>query len=434
MVRTPWGPIGGNGARSRRERLLAAMVASCAERGYEATSVAHLLELSGVSRAAFYERFDNKASCFEAMLAEVTDATLTEVERSAAAAPPGAPRVEAALTAFARLIAGQPAAARSCLLDAFAAGPTARRTMEAGMRRLQAIATTALIESDGRTAMPPELARATVGGVYKIFQDRAAHGRTEGLAELAPPLAGWLLEQPAPPRPLRPPRRAATDSALPPAFALHSPAERIMRALAACVAERGYPEATIASIAARARVSQRTFYEHFASKEEATIAALDASGTQMLAATMPAIRRAPDWPTAVRSAYERMTGFLAAEPDFARLRMVETYAAGARALEVRDQAGSDLLSALIEAAPPPLAAKAEPLLLEAIGATVYALLYDCVDECEPREILRIVPLAVYLATAPFIGPEEACAAANGGGRPGRKEPGDARAGRPAEGR
>ena len=50
--------------RNQRERLFAAMVATVAEKGYEATTVADLVELSGVSRSAFYRHFEDKQECF----------------------------------------------------------------------------------------------------------------------------------------------------------------------------------------------------------------------------------------------------------------------------------------------------------------------------------------------------------------------------------
>jgi hypothetical protein len=69
MVTTPWGDAGTlrdrklqpgrrlppeEVARNQQERLFAALVAVVAEKGYEATRVEDLLELSGVSRSAFY--------------------------------------------------------------------------------------------------------------------------------------------------------------------------------------------------------------------------------------------------------------------------------------------------------------------------------------------------------------------------------------------
>ena len=50
--------------RNQRERLFAATVATVAEKGYEATTVADLVKLSGVSRSAFYRHFEDKQECF----------------------------------------------------------------------------------------------------------------------------------------------------------------------------------------------------------------------------------------------------------------------------------------------------------------------------------------------------------------------------------
>src|SRR4249920_3442076 len=83
MVLTPWGdssqlrektlpPGRGTTAeeaeQNHRERLFGAMVAKVAEQGYEATTVADLVELSGVSRSAFYKHFTDKHECFLAAI------------------------------------------------------------------------------------------------------------------------------------------------------------------------------------------------------------------------------------------------------------------------------------------------------------------------------------------------------------------------------
>src|SRR5690348_973912 len=54
--------------RNQRERLFAALVGTVASQGFEATSVADILELSGVARSSFYEHFKGKEDCFLAAL------------------------------------------------------------------------------------------------------------------------------------------------------------------------------------------------------------------------------------------------------------------------------------------------------------------------------------------------------------------------------
>ena len=185
--------------------------------------------------------------------------------------------------------------------------------------------------------MPLEMVRAIVGGIQKVIHKRLYRGEEEELLELAPQLWDWLFCYPAPPGPLKATRRR-TVKALPfeERQARRNPPERMLRALAAVVAEKGYPETTVAEIVERASTSQRTFYEHFENKEEAIVAALDSGSAQMLAAALPAFRRAPDWAHAVHDTQEAMFRFGAEEPEYARLGAVEMYAAGKRALEQRE--------------------------------------------------------------------------------------------------
>ena len=52
---------------------------------------------------------------------------------------------------------------------------------------------------------------------------------------------------------------------------------RILEATADLVAEQGYAETTIEQIVRRARVGYATFYKHYADKQEAFLALLDAA-------------------------------------------------------------------------------------------------------------------------------------------------------------
>jgi AcrR family transcriptional regulator len=114
--------------------------------------------------------------------------------------------------------------------------------------------------------------------------------------------------------------------------------ERILSAVAQAAAESGYPEMSVDAIITRAGVSRRTFYEHFKNKEEAFLAAYDA----MLDQLVRHIRRAYIHETTVRerlrAGVRALVQFLASEPEFARMCVVEVLAAGQRAIARRNEA------------------------------------------------------------------------------------------------
>jgi AcrR family transcriptional regulator len=58
------------GARSIRQRILAAMARSCAERTFAGTTIGDIVADAGVSRATFYKHFENKRECFDAAAEE----------------------------------------------------------------------------------------------------------------------------------------------------------------------------------------------------------------------------------------------------------------------------------------------------------------------------------------------------------------------------
>ena len=58
---------------------------------------------------------------------------------------------------------------------------------------------------------------------------------------------------------------------------------RLTAGLADAIAEKGYAAATIADVVRHARVSKRTFYEHFADKEACFLALYSESSDELLA-------------------------------------------------------------------------------------------------------------------------------------------------------
>ena len=111
---------------------------------------------------------------------------------------------------------------------------------------------------------------------------------------------------------------------------------RMLEALAAAVAENGYGPTAVADVIARAGVSRKTFYEHFANKEDCFLAAYDAGVDALLGAIDDAVNAAaPDWLEAARAGLSVYLHVMAANPDFARTYMIEVNAAGPAAAERR---------------------------------------------------------------------------------------------------
>jgi AcrR family transcriptional regulator len=429
MAQTPWGdssqlrnrtlPPGRQtsateAAQNHRERLFGAMVAMTAEKGYEETTVADLVNLSGVSRSAFYRQFADKKACFLAAIEAIVEPALEGVAEALApggGTPSDGERTREAFEGLLGQIVEQPAAAAMCFVEVYAGGAEAVALLDRATDSLEHV-TQRVLDGMGREGLPAEIIRALIGGVQKVIHKRLYRGKPEELPGLGRELWEWALLYPPPPGPLRGPRRRALH---PLPFeerqAASHPSERLLRALAAVVAEKGYPETTITDIIERAGTSYRAFYERFGSKEDAVVAALDVGSLQMLATALPAFRRAKDWVHAVQGTQEAMFLYGVQEPEYARLGAVEMYAAGKRALEQREKV-TEQMEGLLEAGYE-IASEIPPITAEAIGGALYALFYDHVKQKGPERLAELVPWAVYVTLTPFLGGDKAYEVATG---------------------
>jgi AcrR family transcriptional regulator len=419
-VRTPWGdtaelrsrkmpPGRGNAPeeteRNRRQRLFGAMVAISSEKGYEATTIGELARVAGVSRSAFYEIFKDKRECLLAAVEALVEPTIAVIER-AEDAPTGEARVRQAVEAFFGLIAEQPAAAKMGCIEVYAVGPEGEAEIDRAIDVFEGFGVEQLNQIPGREHMPRQMVRAMVGGLLKVIQKRLYSDEADQLPRLAEPIADWGLSYPAPPGPLAgPKRRGRKARPFEERQAVAHPPERVLRALAAIVAEKGYEAATVAEVIELAGTSYRAFYGHFHGKEEAFMAALDSGSAQMLAVVLPAFHRARSWPESVRAAYEAMFAFALEEPEYTRLGAVEMYTAGREALRRRDNVMEGLEALLMpgyQQAP-----ETPAIAAEAIGGAIYALIHDQVKRKGPESLPELAPMATYMTLAPFLGAEEA---------------------------
>jgi AcrR family transcriptional regulator len=429
MTTTPWGPADelrsrklrpGPGespdvvARSQLDRLMGATVAVVAQRGYETTRVADILEVAGVSRSAYYRHFSNKEQCFlatlDALLAR-TEPILVDAYRRADG--PWEDRLRALLGAVVEMVAAQPAAARVWFIDAPAAGSDALARVERLDARLLALVTDSLQQAAGRESMPPAIVGAILGGVRTVVQNHVRRENEEGLFDAMPALIDWTLGYEPPSRPLRRPRKAP---ALPAAPIDPRDAEaRILQAVTELIAERGYLALTITEIAKRGGVSLSTFYALFESKEAVFLAALDEGERRLAEAVLPYVQGAPDWPQAIKDVTHAVFAFLASNPAIAKLGGLDIYAGGPAALERQERTRASFETLLyrgFQAYP-----DTTEVAAEAVGSAISALVFDQLRRAGAERLYEVAPIAVFIALAPFVGSEMASSIANESWKP-----------------
>jgi AcrR family transcriptional regulator len=106
------------GARSQRERILEAMVKSCAEKSFAGTTIADIVGTAGISRATFYKHFPNKRECFDAAANDFIDQLIQTASRAQGELSAGVDVVKAATEAILGELAARPEHARLLLLEA----------------------------------------------------------------------------------------------------------------------------------------------------------------------------------------------------------------------------------------------------------------------------------------------------------------------------
>jgi AcrR family transcriptional regulator len=119
--------------------------------------------------------------------------------------------------------------------------------------------------------------------------------------------------------------------------------ERLLRSVVAAIADKGYPDVTVADIVRRAKVSRAAFYLHFRSREECFLAATRRGRQLLFGHVIQAVRAIPDDAPdeeVLRAGCRAFLGFLADEPAFARVFYIDMPAAGPVAVERLQDASS----------------------------------------------------------------------------------------------
>jgi len=177
---------------SQRGRILDAMADVVSEKGYAAATVGDVTARAGVSRKTFYEQFEDKQSCFLAGFDAGVAVLVSHLREKTAGQSGWHERLRIGLEAFFKLLSEEPAFTRCLALDAFAAGPDARRrraALVAGFAEVyRRTNVEARQEDPAIVEIDIQIARAIAGGVDEVLRGYVEEGRIEQLPEVVPEL------------------------------------------------------------------------------------------------------------------------------------------------------------------------------------------------------------------------------------------------------
>jgi AcrR family transcriptional regulator len=435
----------------QRARLALAMIDAVAEKGYRTTTVADLVSRAGLSRKTFYQHFANKQECFLATYDQISARGIRRVQTAYAEADGSPGRVQAAIRSLFEAAVDNPGAVRLMLVEINALGAAGVERRERSNAYYERFIRDALELAPGRGTFSDPVLRAVIGGINRVLYRRVLRGERAKLLALVPDLADWVTSYyPTPARILAepPPRKSAAGrvGALPEggrapgtlaphtgpsgrrglpggeqnvsrSFVVHSQRERILDAVANLTAANGYTDLKVEDIAEEAAVSLNAFYEHFADKEDAFLVAYEVGHGKALAATERAYTAAGDWQVGVRAGITALLQFLAAEPSFAHIALVDAVVATDLTAE-RSNAGLDSLARMLvpglEEAPNQ--SPRAPVTIEAIAGGIFDLCLQYALHDRIAELPELTVSASYIALTPFLGSKEAARVAAGGGR------------------
>ncbi len=181
---------------------------------------------------------------------------------------------------------------------------------------------------------------------------------------------------------------------------------RLLDAMAHTVSRKGYAATTIADLAAQARVSRRTFYEHFASKSDCLIALYEAASEQALDVLKAAIDPERDWHTQVEQALHTYFATLACNPALLRTLFIAILGLGSEGLQARRRANrrlADFILQIVNGTHPGRAAPMPAALAMGIVGGINELILQSIEDDRADRLTELTEAAAQLARAVIDG-------------------------------
>jgi AcrR family transcriptional regulator len=192
-------------------------------------------------------------------------------------------------------------------------------------------------------------------------------------------------------------------------FVVSNQRERILAAVADVCSASGYVAMSVEDIVVTSGVSRRTFYDNFRGKEDVYLAAYDEVINQLLSQVYAAFEAADGLVDKVRDSLFTFLSFIAGEPAFADMCIVEVMAAGGNAIERRNRAMAVFADLIEQAAVAELPKSKLPpaLTAETLVGGIYEVVYARVLQGRGDELPALGPDLLFSVLLPYVGRETA---------------------------
>lgn len=168
-------------AEHQRDRVLAAAIEVIAKRGYNATTIDHIVAAAAIGVGTFYDLFDNKEDCFLQAYEQILGDATARIAASVPGDRPWPEQACAALRALLETIAAEQLQARLALVEVQTAGPRALARYEETIDSAIPLLARGREASALASELPSRLEEAIVGGLVWYLQQRLVPGEFEGV-------------------------------------------------------------------------------------------------------------------------------------------------------------------------------------------------------------------------------------------------------------
>lgn len=406
-------------ARNQRARLYGAMIEAIAQRGYQATTVAHVIGLAGVSRRAFYELFANKEACFLATYDIVVARARKRVIDAWVGERGWANRLHAACKALLDEVAESPRGPHLVLVDALGVGPKARERMQLAAFTFERLVASAFQAAPDGVGFSRLTSRGVVGGVRHIVFLRMLEGRERELYTLTDEVLDWIESYRTPAAARLGLLGLAPTTRVPPTpaafLARDDKRARVLGSVVHLTLDEGYSRLTDPQIAQFAGMSTEAFHKQFPNKEECFLAVLDEFVAEGLEAVRPTFEQAESWPAGVHRAMSAFIDYLVAHQALLRIAFIDVFEVGPGMIGRLTKSIEGFTALLTENGPAPR--RGPVVAQEAIAGAIWSIISSYVANDRLARLPCLVDHLAFIVLAPYTGPKAAVEAIQAARKP-----------------